>query len=109
MPPRLQPPAPRGDLRALPALRELATPASYMARHARSFRFAALLLRGTERDRVARVYAWCRFTDDLVDAAAVRGTRVTSQQSTSAATVAATAPQSPAATLMPSGSRRFAP
>ena len=77
MPPRLQSPAPRGDLRALPgdlralpALRELATPASYMARHARSFRFAALLLRGAERDRVARVYAWCRFTDDLVDAAA---------------------------------------
>ena len=54
-------------LRELSALRELATPDAYLARHSRSFRFAAALLRGAGRDRVARVYAWCRFTDDLVD------------------------------------------
>lgn len=54
-------------LRAVPALRELAEPYAYLGRHSRSFRFAAALLRGADRDRVARVYAWCRFTDDLVD------------------------------------------
>ena len=61
------------DLRALqavPALRELAEPYAYLGRHSRSFRFAAALLRGEDRERVARVYAWCRFTDDLVDASA---------------------------------------
>ena len=57
----------RSPLAGMPALRELASPDAYLARHSRSFRFAASLLRGTERDRVARVYAWCRFTDDLVD------------------------------------------
>jgi phytoene synthase len=41
-----------------------------MARHSRSFRFAAGLLRGAQRERIARVYAWCRFTDDLADRAA---------------------------------------
>lgn len=58
-------------LHAVPALRELAEPYAYLARHSRSFRFAAALLRGADRERVARVYAWCRFTDDLVDAAFV--------------------------------------
>ena len=67
--PHPAPLAPPGELRALPALRELAVPATYMARHSRSFRFAAMLLSGAERARVARVYAWCRFTDDLVDGA----------------------------------------
>lgn len=57
----------RSPLDGMPALRELASPDAYLARHSRSFRFAATLLQGTERDRVARVYAWCRFTDDLVD------------------------------------------
>jgi phytoene synthase len=56
-------------LREVPALRELAEPYAYLGRHSRSFRFAAALLRGTDRERVARVYAWCRFTDDLVDLA----------------------------------------
>lgn len=56
-------------LQAVPALRELAEPYAYLARHSRSFRFAAALLRGADRERVARVYAWCRFTDDLVDTA----------------------------------------
>jgi len=57
-------------LRDVPALRELAEPYAYLGRHSRSFRFAAALLRGADRERVARVYAWCRFTDDLVDVSA---------------------------------------
>jgi phytoene synthase len=55
------------ELLAVPSLGELGNPRAYLARHSRSFRFAAALLRGPERDRVVRVYAWCRFTDDLVD------------------------------------------
>jgi len=58
-------------LGGVPALRELAEPYAYLGRHSRSFRFAAALLRGEDRARVARVYAWCRFTDDLVDMATV--------------------------------------
>jgi len=54
-------------LRGVPALRELSEPQAYLARHSHSFRFAAALLRGADRERIARVYAWCRFTDDLVD------------------------------------------
>ncbi|HEX6629536.1 MAG TPA: phytoene/squalene synthase family protein [Gemmatimonadaceae bacterium] len=61
------------ELRSLPSLGELAAPAAYMARHSRSFRFAAALLRGPERARVARVYAWCRFTDDLADREVANG------------------------------------
>lgn len=71
--------APR-DLHALhtvPALRELAEPYAYLGRHSRSFRFAAALLRGADRDRVARVYAWCRFTDDLVDVSAASADETT--------------------------------
>jgi phytoene synthase len=66
-PSRADAPGLPAELRALPSVGELAAPAAYMARHSRSFRFAAALLRGPERARVARVYAWCRFTDDLVD------------------------------------------
>ena len=55
------------ELLALPALRELGDPDVYMARNSRSFRFAAALMSGAERERTVRVYAWCRFTDDLVD------------------------------------------
>lgn len=51
----------------LPALGELATPLDYLARHSRSFRFAASMMPRAERARVARVYAWCRYTDNLVD------------------------------------------
>lgn len=40
---------------------------SYFARHARSFRFAARLFPTQARREVAGVYAFCRFTDDLVD------------------------------------------
>lgn len=51
----------------LPSLAGLADPRAYLARHSRSFRFAAALLPRDERARVARVYAWCRYTDNLVD------------------------------------------
>jgi 15-cis-phytoene synthase len=40
-----------------------------MAEHARSFRFAARLFPADRREQVVGVYAWCRYTDDLVDEA----------------------------------------
>ena len=51
----------------LPALGELALPAQYMARHSKSFRFATAFMSAAERGRLERVYAWCRYTDDLAD------------------------------------------
>ena len=42
--------------------------AAYMAHHSRSFRLASLVLPGPDRERIERVYAWCRFTDNLADA-----------------------------------------
>lgn len=51
----------------LPALGDLATPTAYMARHSRSFRFATAFMSARERQRLERVYAWCRYTDDLAD------------------------------------------
>jgi phytoene synthase len=51
----------------LPALGDLAEPVAYLARHSRSFRFAASMMAKAYRARVARVYAWCRYTDNLVD------------------------------------------
>lgn len=60
--------------RARDALRNdaaaLATPAAwldYFGRHGKTFRFAARLFPPAIRDDVAGVYAFCRFTDDLVD------------------------------------------
>lgn len=41
----------------------------YMSRNSRSFAFAARFFPRDEAERVARVYAWCRVTDDLVDRA----------------------------------------
>ena len=41
----------------------------YMAHHARSFSFAARFFPADAAERVARVYAYCRVTDDLVDRA----------------------------------------
>jgi phytoene synthase len=41
----------------------------WMARHSRSFTFAARFFPPEAAARVARVYAWCRVTDDLVDRA----------------------------------------
>jgi phytoene synthase len=51
----------------LPGLEQLGDPVTYLARHSRSFRFAAALLPGANRARISRVYAWCRYTDNLVD------------------------------------------
>ena len=53
----------------VPAVAELSAPSSYMARNSRSFHFAAAFMGRAERERTARVYAWCRFVDDLADAA----------------------------------------
>lgn len=44
----------------------------YLARHGHSFRFASRLFPRRERRCVESVYAFCRFTDDLVDEAAGR-------------------------------------
>ena len=43
--------------------------AGYLARNGRSFHFASMLLQRGDARRIARVYAFCRFTDDLADAA----------------------------------------
>ena len=51
----------------LPALAALSDPALYLAQHSRSFRFAASMMARPDRARIARVYAWCRYTDNLVD------------------------------------------
>lgn len=51
-------------------LGELRTDADWLrafTAHARSFRFAARFFPAAVRDRVAGVYAFCRFTDDLAD------------------------------------------
>ncbi|HEY0972337.1 MAG TPA: phytoene/squalene synthase family protein [Gemmatimonadales bacterium] len=50
-----------------PALGELDDAWSYMARHSRSFRLASRMLDDAQRPHVVRMYAWCRFTDDLAD------------------------------------------
>lgn len=51
----------------LRAARAVAGDAAVLARHGRSFRFAARLFGPAARRGVAAVYAFCRFTDDLVD------------------------------------------
>ncbi|NNM05566.1 MAG: squalene/phytoene synthase family protein [Gemmatimonadetes bacterium] len=43
---------------------------AYFGKHAKSFRFASRLFPQEQLRRVAGVYAFCRFTDDLVDEAA---------------------------------------
>lgn len=58
-------PAERVD--ELPGLGALSDPTAYLASNSRSFRFAAAMMTGAERARIARVYAWCRYTDNLVD------------------------------------------
>ena len=40
---------------------------AYLSRHGRSFWMAARLIPAPERAQLAGVYAWCRYTDDLVD------------------------------------------
>ena len=42
----------------------------YFARNSLSFSFAVVGFRAEDRRRVSQVYAFCRLTDDLVDAAA---------------------------------------
>jgi len=39
----------------------------YLSQHGRSFWMAARLIPPQQRTQVAGVYAWCRYTDDLVD------------------------------------------
>jgi phytoene synthase len=41
--------------------------ARYFAHHSKSFRFAAWLFPAEQRRSIAGIYAFCRFTDDLVD------------------------------------------
>ena len=42
-------------------------PVSVLAHHGRSFSFASYFLPAEDRERAARVYAFCRLVDDLVD------------------------------------------
>lgn len=39
----------------------------YLGLHGRSFAFASAFMPAEERGRIAGIYAWCRYTDDLVD------------------------------------------
>lgn len=57
-----------GWLRDLAAAEAAGKPVGYLARHSRSFRFASRFLPSPRALEVAEVYAYCRFTDDLVDA-----------------------------------------
>jgi phytoene synthase len=45
----------------------LAAAEAFQAAHSRSFRFASRFFPAPERERVERVYAYCRVMDDLVD------------------------------------------
>ena len=45
----------------------------YLGHHGRSFAFATAVMPADERERVAAVYAWCRYTDDVVDLGAADG------------------------------------
>lgn len=61
-----------GTESSLPALLRERVPSlgeveGYLARHSRSFRFACRFFPSSDAERVARVYAFCRVTDDLVD------------------------------------------
>jgi phytoene synthase len=51
-----------------------------LARHSRSFRFAARFFPAADRRRVAAVYTFCRFTDDLVDRAGYAPAHVLEQR-----------------------------
>jgi phytoene synthase len=59
-------PSPRPPV-LLPAMPTTARAAAFMSRHSRSFRFASLMLPADQRVPVERLYAWCRYTDDIVD------------------------------------------
>jgi phytoene synthase len=49
----------------------LSNEVSYLASNSKSFRFASRFFPRPMEARIARVYAWCRFTDDIVDDPAV--------------------------------------
>ena len=60
--------APRGHIITVRSPREeLPRPDLYFAHHSKSFSFAAAFMGREDRERIARVYAWCRYTDDIVD------------------------------------------
>jgi len=70
------PPGP-GTLRSrlLAEVRDLDDPRArlrYFGRHARSFRFASRLFPREVLQRIADIYAFCRFTDDMVDEPSTR-------------------------------------
>lgn len=62
---------PTGATTAETVLRERVPPfagvEAYLAHHSHSFRFASRFFSRADAARVARVYAYCRITDDLVD------------------------------------------
>jgi 15-cis-phytoene synthase len=63
---------PGGSLRLAPSDRDWG---GSMAIHGRSFHFAARWMPAAQRARIERVYAYCRFTDDLADGEDARGDR----------------------------------
>ena len=70
--PATSPPSAEGAV--VDAARAVGSPgdwADYFGRHSKSFRFASLLFPAGPRADVEGVYAFCRFTDDLVDEADV--------------------------------------
>jgi len=58
-------------VRAARALGPESSWGAYFGRHSKSFRFSAWLFPREQRRIIAGVYAFCRFTDDLVDEAEV--------------------------------------
>lgn len=58
-----------GLVRAAASLGDSPAWLDYFGRHARTFRFASYLFPPSALEKVAGVYAFCRFTDDLVDEA----------------------------------------
>lgn len=55
---------PRGVDRGAPASQGWK---GYLGLHGRSFAFASAFMPPEDRARIAGIYAWCRYTDDLVD------------------------------------------
>jgi phytoene synthase len=51
----------------LSRLEKVSDTGDYFARNSRSFRFASRFFPAEQQERVSRVYAYCRFTDDIVD------------------------------------------
>jgi phytoene synthase len=51
----------------LSRLESVSDTGDYFAKNSRSFRFASRFFSGEQQERVSRVYAYCRFADDIVD------------------------------------------